>query len=101
MPGSVMGGTLIPFSANSLQPASLWRTMTADATGEPCHDRDGRRVVVVDLRIPFVRLVLFFVKAAFAAIPAAIIVGFLLMLVTALFAVLVGDGGFVMMRRSF
>ena len=60
----------------------------------------GQRVVV-DLRIPFVRLVLFFVKAAFAAIPAAIIVGLLLMLVTALFAALAGDGGFVMMRRSF
>ena len=60
----------------------------------------GQRVVVVDLRIPFVRLVLFFVKAAFAAIPAAIIVGFLLMLITALFAGLAGDG-FVMMRRSF
>jgi hypothetical protein len=45
--------------------------------------------------------VLFFVKAAFAAIPAAIIVGLLLMLVTALFAALAGDGGFVMMRRSF
>ena len=59
----------------------------------------GQRIVVVDLRIPFVRLVLFFVKAAFAAIPAAIIVGFLLMLVTALFAGLAGDGGFVMMRR--
>jgi hypothetical protein len=59
----------------------------------------GQRVVVVDLRIPFVRLVLFFVKAAFAAIPAAIIVGFLLMLITALFAGLAGDGGFVMLRR--
>lgn len=58
----------------------------------------GQRIVVVDLRIPFVRLVLFFVKAALAAIPAAIIIGFLLMLVTALFA---GDGGLVMMRRSF
>jgi hypothetical protein len=55
----------------------------------------GQRVVVVDLRIPFLRLVLFFVKAAFAAIPAAIIVGFLLMLITALFAGLAGDGGFV------
>ena len=44
----------------------------------------GQRIVVVDLRIPFVRLVLFFVKAALAAIPAAIIIGFLLMLVTAL-----------------
>ena len=53
----------------------------------------GQRVVVVDLRIPFLRLVLFFVKAAFAAIPAAIIVGLLLMLVTALFAGLAGDAG--------
>ena len=61
----------------------------------------GQRIVVVDLRIPFVRLVLFFVKAALAAIPAAIIFGFLLMLVTALFAGLAGDGGLVMMRRSF
>jgi hypothetical protein len=48
----------------------------------------GQRIVVVDLRIPFVRLVLFFVKAALAAIPAAIIIGFLLMLVTALFPAL-------------
>ena len=61
----------------------------------------GQRIVVVDLRIPFVRLVLFFVKAALAAIPAAIIIGFLLMLVTALFAGLAGDCGLVMMRRSF
>ena len=58
-----------------------------------------QRFIIVDLRIPFVRLVLFFVKAALAAIPAAIILGFLLMLATALFAALVGDGGFVMMRR--
>jgi len=48
----------------------------------------GQRIVVVDLRIPFVRLVLFFVKAALAAIPAAIIIGFLLMLVTPLFPAL-------------
>ena len=61
----------------------------------------GQRIVVVDLRIPFVRLVLFFVKVAIAAIPAAIIVGLLLMLLTALFAALAGDSGLVMMRRSF
>ena len=60
---------------------------------------NAQRFVIVDLRIPFVRLVLFFVKAALAAIPAAIILGFLLMLVTALVAALVGDGGFFMMRR--
>jgi hypothetical protein len=60
----------------------------------------GQRVVVVDLRIPFVRLVLFLVKAALAAIPAAIIIGLVWMLVTALFAGLAGDGS-IMMRRSF
>jgi hypothetical protein len=59
---------------------------------------DGQRFVIVDLRIPFFRLVLFFIKAALAAIPAAIVVGFLLMLVTALIAA-VGHGGFVMMHR--
>jgi hypothetical protein len=31
------------------------------------------RIVITDLRIPFLRLVLFFVKAGLAAIPAAII----------------------------
>ena len=59
----------------------------------------AQRFVIVDLRIPFVRLMLFFVKAALAAIPAAIILGFLLMLATAIIAGLIGDGGFVMMRR--
>jgi hypothetical protein len=58
-----------------------------------------QRFVIVDLRIPFVRLVLFFIKATLAAIPAAIAVGFLLMLATALIAALIGDHGFSMMRR--
>ncbi len=60
---------------------------------------NAERFVIVDLRIPFFRLVMFFVKAALAAIPAAIIVGFLVMVVTALIAALVGDGGVLMMRR--
>ncbi len=60
---------------------------------------NAQRFVIVDLRIPFVRLMLFFIKAALAVIPAAIIVGLLLMLVTALIVGLVGDGGFFMMRR--
>ena len=60
---------------------------------------NAQRFVIVDLRIPFVRLVLFFVKAALAAIPAAIILGFLLMVVTALVAGLAGNGSFVMMRH--
>ncbi len=58
-------------------------------------------VVIVDLRIPFVRLVLFFVKAALAAIPAAIIVGALLMLATAVVAALIGDSSVMMRWRTF
>jgi hypothetical protein len=60
---------------------------------------NAQRIVIIDLRIPFFRLVMFFVKAALAAIPAAIIVGFLVMLITALIAALFGDGGVLMMRR--
>ena len=56
-------------------------------------------VVIGDLRIPFVRLMMFFVKAALAAIPAAIIVGLVIMVVSAFICALVGDGSFVMMRR--
>ena len=37
----------------------------------------GERFVIVDVRIPFLRLVLFFIKAALAAIPAAIVVAIL------------------------
>ena len=73
--------------------------MAAEATESPAMNEDAQRFVIIDLRIPFVRLVMFFVKAALAAIPAAIIVGFLIMVVTALIAALVGDGGVLMMRR--
>jgi hypothetical protein len=49
-----------------------------------------QNIVVVDLRIPFVRLVFFFVKAALAAIPAAIIFGAILMFLSALLTALLG-----------
>ena len=42
---------------------------------------------------------MFFIKAALAAIPAAIVVGFLLMVATALIAATLGDHGFVFMRH--
>ena len=60
---------------------------------------NAQRIVMIDLRIPFFRLVMFFVKAALAAIPAAIIVGLVIMVITALIAALIGDGGILMMRR--
>jgi VIT1/CCC1 family predicted Fe2+/Mn2+ transporter len=62
---------------------------------------DGQRFVIVDLRIPFFRLVLFFIKAALAAIPAAIVVGFMLMLVTALIAAVGGGNPAMLHRWSF
>jgi hypothetical protein len=68
--------------------------MTVDATGEPVMI-EGQRFVIVDLRIPFLRLVMFFIKAGLAAIPAAIVVGFLLMLATAFIAAILGDHSFV------
>jgi hypothetical protein len=77
--------------------------MAIDATVEPREEtmnENTQPVVVVDLRIPFVRLVLFFVKAALAAIPAAIIVGALIMLATAVVAALIGDGSVMMRWRS-
>jgi hypothetical protein len=68
--------------------------MVADATGELAMI-GAQRIVIVDLRVSFFRLVIFFIKAAFALIPAAIIVGFLLMLATALAAAIFGDHSFL------
>lgn len=59
----------------------------------------AQRIVVVDLRIPFLRLVLFFVKAALAAVPAAIIVGAIAMVVSAIIAAFLGGNFDVIMRR--
>jgi hypothetical protein len=58
-----------------------------------------QRIVVVDLRVPFIRLVFFFVKAALAAVPAAIIIGAIAMVVSAIIAALLGGNFDVIMRR--
>jgi hypothetical protein len=57
------------------------------------------RVVLVDLRIPFFRLVVFFVKVALAAVPAALILGAIGMVVTALLAAFLGGGDLDALRR--
>jgi hypothetical protein len=51
--------------------------MRACATGDRIMNEPGERVAIVDVRIPFFRLVLFFIKAALAAIPAAVVVAIL------------------------
>jgi hypothetical protein len=56
-------------------------------------------VVVTDLRIPFFRLMLFFIKAGLAAIPAAIIVSLIVtVLAAAIAATLGGNPSFVIRR---
>jgi len=80
--------------------------MASDATVEPARrspamTENTQPIVIVDFRVPFVRLVLFFVKVALAAIPAAIIVGALIMLATAVVAALIGDGSVMMRRWTF
>jgi hypothetical protein len=60
-----------------------------------------QRIVITDLRIPFWRLVVFFIKASLAAIPAAIVVAIIIMIITALVAGLLGGSmGFMMNRWS-
>ena len=59
----------------------------------------AERVVLVDLRIPFFRLVFFLVKLSLAAIPAAIILGAILMLVSAAVAAFLGGGDLEFLRR--
>ncbi len=58
-----------------------------------------QHIVVTDLRIPFTRLVMFFVKVALAAIPAAIIVGLVVMLLSAVLSVLFGGNSQFIIRR--
>ncbi len=52
----------------------------------------AQRFVIVDLRIPFFRLVFFFVKATLAVIPAAIILALIAFVVSALLYGLIGSG---------
>jgi hypothetical protein len=54
------------------------------------------RVTVTDVEIPFVRLVVIFIKWGLAAIPAAIIVSIILSLVMFVFSGLFGGMGMMM-----
>jgi VIT1/CCC1 family predicted Fe2+/Mn2+ transporter len=47
-------------------------------------------VVIADLKIPFFRLMIFFIKAGLAAIPAAIIVALIVMVIAAAIAAALG-----------
>ena len=57
------------------------------------------RIIVTDLRIPFIRLVLFFIKAIFALIPALLIVGIVLMVASAVVAAMLGGNFDALIQR--
>jgi hypothetical protein len=61
-------------------------------------DGPVQRFVIVDVRIPFFRLVFFLVKAALAAIPAAIILSVIAFLLSALFWAFMGGAPDLMGR---
>jgi hypothetical protein len=56
-------------------------------------------IVITDLRIPFIRLVMFFVKVALAAIPAAIILTIIFMVIAAIVAVAIGGSPTWVIKR--
>ncbi len=56
-------------------------------------------IVITDLRIPFIRLVMFFVKVALAAIPAAIILTIIFAVLAAILAVAFGGNPNWVIRR--
>ena len=63
---------------------------------------DQTPVIVTDLRIPFFRLMLFCVKVALAAIPAAIIVSVVVSVLAAIVvAALGGNPTFIFRRLRF
>ena len=59
------------------------------------------RMTIVDLRIPFFRLVFFFVKAALAMIPAAIILALIFALLGVIIGMLWGMGNMEIFMRRF
>ena len=50
----------------------------------------AHRLILIDLRIPFFRLVFFFVKVALAVIPAAIILSLIAFVLSAVFWAIIG-----------
>jgi hypothetical protein len=73
----------------------------ADCNGDLfAMDTPSQPIVIVDVRVPFARLVLFLVKLALAAIPAAIILAVVSFLLSFLFAALFGWQMDFMMRRG-
>jgi hypothetical protein len=56
-------------------------------------DGPVQRFIIIDVRIPFFRLVFFLVKAALAAIPAAIILSVIAFVLSALFWAFMGGAG--------
>lgn len=59
-----------------------------------------QRTVLIDVDIPFGRLIMIFIKFSLAAIPAAIVVSVIFMLIGAMLTTIFGGGYFAMMGRG-
>jgi hypothetical protein len=68
-------------------------------TAEPIHV-SSQRFVIADIDIPFWRLVVIIIKWALAAIPAAIVVSLILMVVGGMLGMLFGMGWLMMFRPT-
>jgi hypothetical protein len=68
-------------------------------TAEPTYV-SSQRFVVTDIDIPFWRLVAILIKWALAAIPAAIVVTIIVMVITGMLGLLFGMGSLMMFRPT-
>lgn len=60
----------------------------------------AQRTVLIDVDIPFGRLIMIFIKFSLAAIPAAIVVSVIFMLIGVILSAIFGGGYFAMMGHG-
>jgi hypothetical protein len=62
-------------------------------------DGQDQHITITDIRIPFIRLVAFFIKATLAAIPATIVIVIVFAIIGSAVALILGGNTAWMMQR--
>jgi hypothetical protein len=60
---------------------------------------NNNQVTIVDIKMPFMSMVVFMIKAAIAAIPAFLILSLIMMGISVLLGTIFGDGSGMMMSQ--
>jgi len=60
---------------------------------------NNNQVTIVDIKMPFMSMVVFMIKAAIAAIPAFLILSLIMMSMSVLLSTIFGGGGGMMMSQ--